>query len=40
MEKFTIWLRVVQNLKSLSIEQNWLVRVLEKICGMNEFLRV
>ena len=37
IDEFTTWLRVPQKLGSLEIEQKWLVRVMEKICGLSSF---
>ena len=37
IDEFTTWLRVPQKLRSLEIEQKWLVRVMEKICGLSSF---
>ena len=36
-ERICIWLTVPQSLKSLEIEQKWLVSSYWKICGVNSF---
>ena len=37
MDESTIWLKAPQNLKSLEIEQKWLVSNYGKICAVNSF---
>ena len=37
MHEYSIWLKVPENLKSLEIEQKWLVSSYKKACGVNPF---